>query len=193
MHPTTATIKRAVRKAEVASGTGATGYTLLKMKAAPLARLIADHKIGPVETRAADEISMAFFALSGGLMFRPQSWERRDPSYDTPLPQMVEQAISNYKTFANHWSMKAKQGDRTLEVVIACLIDERAFSAIEADLGIRHGLAAKALARGLRDYAARVGWVERKTEAIWKAEAGMTFSPHRRALALAIQKARVAV
>jgi hypothetical protein len=75
---------------------------------------------------------------------------------------------------------RARGGDRTLEIVIAAVVDERAFHVIEADVGIRHGMAARAVIAGLRDYAARAGWTEPRTGAAWIADAESVFALRRR-------------
>jgi hypothetical protein len=65
------------------------------------------------------------------------------------------------------------------EIVIAAVIDERALHGIEADLGIRHGVAARVVIAGLRDYAARAGWADRRTAQAWfdAAETMFTLRP----------------
>ena len=57
----------------------------------------------------------------------------------------------------------------------AASIDERAFHVIEADAGIRHGMAARVTIAGLRDYAARAGWTDRNTGDAWIREAETMF------------------
>jgi hypothetical protein len=68
--------------------------------------------------------------------------------------------------------------------VIAAVIDERAFHTIEADLAIRHGVAARVVIAGLRDYAARAGWTDRRTAEAWL-DAAETAFPLRRAVRVA--------
>jgi hypothetical protein len=63
------------------------------------------------------------------------------------------------------------------------VIDERAFHLIEADVGIRHGVAAKAVIAGLRDYAARAGWADARTAEAWTDAAEAVFALGRRARA----------
>lgn len=72
-----------------------------------------------------------------------------------------------------------RDGDRTLEIVIAAVIDERAFHAIEADVGIRHGVAARVVIAALRDYAARAGWTDRRIGDAWIEAAAGAFAPRR--------------
>ena len=64
---TAARIKRAARQAELASGTGATGYTILKFRSSPIARLVEHHDIGPEEFWAATDIDFAFHAIAGAI------------------------------------------------------------------------------------------------------------------------------
>lgn len=175
-------IKHLVREAEMADralgqrGTGATGFTLLKMTANPLARLVDSRKIGPEELQAAAEISLAFHAMAGALMLRPRNMERTDRSHGGAEPTAVIDAQRRYRVWADHWTWKRKaHNDRTLEIVIAAVIDERSLASIDADIGRREGTASRATVRGLRDYAARAGWVRGKLAEKWRAEASNTF------------------
>jgi hypothetical protein len=172
-------LKRAIRKAERRSGDGSeiggTGATILRLRAAPLARLIEKQRIGTEEVRAADDITTAFHAQAGAVMIKSPSLEKRDAAYHGREPVWVIDAVSRYKRWVHHWSRRAKHGDPTLEILVAAVIDERAFYAIEADVGIRHGMAARAVIAALRDYAARAGWTERNTGEAWIKEAEATF------------------
>jgi hypothetical protein len=174
-----ARLKRALRKAERRAGDGSaiggTGATILKLLPAPLARLLDKGRIGTEEVRAADDIAIAFQAQAGALMIKPPCLERRDASHHAREPVFVIDAATRYKTWAQHWSARARRGDRTLEVVIAAVIDERAFHGIEADLGMRHGVAGRVTIAGLRDYAARAGWADRGTAAAWLDAAETSF------------------
>jgi hypothetical protein len=87
--------------------------------------------------------------------------------------------VSRYKRWAHHWSARARHGDRTLEIVIAAVVDERAFHTIEADVGIRHGMAARSVVAALRDYAARAGWTDPRTGDAWIAAAEAVFALRR--------------
>jgi hypothetical protein len=174
-------MKRAIRKAERRAGDGSeiggTGATILKFLAAPLVRLVEKKRIGTEEVRAADDIAVAFHAQAGALMFKPPSFEKRDATtHHGREPVWIIDAVSRYKRWARHWSARARHGDRTLEVVIAAVVDERAFHAIEADVGIRHGVAARVVIAALRDYAARAGWTDARTADAWIAEAQALFA-----------------
>jgi hypothetical protein len=157
-----ARMKRALRRVERRAGDGTeiggTGATILKFQGAPLTRLADKKRIGTEELRAADDIAIAFHAQAGALLIKPPSLAKRDATHQGHEPVLIIDAVSRYKRWARHWSERANHGDRTLEIVIAAVIDERAFHLIEADVGIRHGVAAKAVIAGLRDYAARAGW-----------------------------------
>jgi hypothetical protein len=174
-----ARMKRAVRKAERRAGDGnaigGTGATILKFLPPPLTRLLEKKRIGAEELRAADDITIAFYAQAGALMLKPPSLEKRDATYNGREPVFVIDAIRRYKRWSQHWSERARCGDRTLEIVIAAVIDERALHIIERDVGIRHGVAAKAVIAALRDYAARAGWMDRRTADSWIAAAEATF------------------
>lgn len=157
----------------------ATTLTAFRLRGSPLATLIngnarrkAADRAGGDELQAAMEIETAFMAIAGGSMFKPLNLERVDRSYSEDWPERTAIAVRRYQAFANHWSKMRKQSaDRTLEVVVAAIIDQRPFSGIENDIGLRHGTAQLILVRGLRDYAARAGWVDRKTGDRWKLEA----------------------
>jgi hypothetical protein len=174
-----AKMKRMLRKAERRAGDGSpiggTGATVLKFLGAPLCRLADRKRIGAEEIRAADDIAIAFHAQAGALMIKPPCLEKRDATYAGREPVYVIDAVSRYKRWARHWSTRARDGDRTLEIVIAAVIDERAFHVIENDVGIRHGGAARAVIAALRDYAARAGWTDRSTADAWIAAAATVF------------------
>jgi hypothetical protein len=177
-------LKRAIRNAERQSGDGreigGTGATILRFRAAPLVRLIEKQRIGTEEVRAADDITTAFHAQAGALMIKSPSLEKRDATYHGREPVWVIDAVSRYKRWAGHWSRRAQHGDRTLEIVVAAVIDERAFYSIEADVGIRHGLAARVVIAALRDYAARAGWTDRNAGEAWIKEAETIFALRQR-------------
>jgi hypothetical protein len=178
-------MKRALRKAERRAGDGTeiggTGGTILKFRGAPLVRLVDKKRIGTEELRAADDIAIAFHAQAGALMIKPPSLEKRDATHHGREPARIIDAVSRYKPWARHWSARARHGDRTLEIVIAAVIDERAFHTIEADVGIRHGGAARAVIAALRDYAARAGWTDQRTATAWIEAAETVFVVRRRA------------
>jgi hypothetical protein len=180
-----ARMKRALRKAERRAGDGAeiggTGATILKFRGAPLARLVDKKRIGTEELRAADDIAIAFHAQAGALTIKPPSLEKRDATHHGREPARIIDAVSRYKPWARRWSARARHGDRTLEIVIAAVIDERPFHIIEADVGIRHGVAAKAAVAALRDYAARAGWTDPRTAQAWIEAAETVFVLRRRA------------
>lgn len=185
-------IKHLVAQAEKKSKTGATGYVLLKFVAKPIARLIEERppKIGPAEYMAAQEFFTAFNVITGALWIKPQSLERRDPSYGSRESVKLIEAQRRYRTFVDYWSQRAKTGDLTLAILVAAVVDERPFHTIEDDFGIRHGKARHALIRGLRDYAARAGWVSKPIAALWMDEATQTFAVLPPALSLATARAR---
>jgi hypothetical protein len=177
-------LKRVIRKAERRSGDGreigGTGATILRLRAAPLARLIEKQRIGTEEVRAADDLTVAFHAQAGAVMMKSPPLEKRDASYHGHEPVWVIDAVARYKRWARHWSRRAQQGDPTLEIVVAAVIDERAFHSIEADVGVRHGMAARAVIAALRDYAARAGWTDRNTGEVWIKEAEAIFALRQR-------------
>jgi len=177
-------LKRAIRKAERRSGDGreigGTGATILRFLPAPLIRLVERKRIGTEEVRAADDIAIAFHAQAGALMIKPPSLEKRDATHHGREPVWIIDAVSRYKRWARHWSQRARHSDRTLEIVIAAIVDERAFHTIETDVGIRHGMAARVVIAALRDYAARAGWADRRTGEAWIKDAEAIFALRRR-------------
>jgi hypothetical protein len=182
-------MQRAIRKAERSAAEGrkgdpksdpGTGATILRWRAAPLARLIERQRVGAEEVRAADDIATAFHAQAGAVMIKSPTFEKLDATCQDREPSRVVDAVSRYKPWAHHWSQRARRGDRTLEIIIAAIIDERAFHVIEADAGIRNGMAARVAIAGLRDYAARAGWIDRLTAEVWIAAAEAMFTLRRR-------------
>jgi hypothetical protein len=174
-------MQRAIRKAErraceIDGDVGGTGATILRFRSAPLARLVERRRVGGEEVRAADDIAMAFHAQAAAVMIKSPSLEKRDASYQGREPFRIIDAVSRYKPWASHWSRRARLGDRMLEIVVAAIIDERPFHVIEADAGIRHGLAVRTTIAGLRDYAARAGWTDRSTGDAWIREAEAMFT-----------------
>ncbi len=167
-------MQRAVRKAEHANA-GGTGATILRFRAAPLTRLIERKRIGHEEVRAAEEIAMAFHAQAAEVMLKPPPLEKRDAPYPGSESLRVIEAVARYKPWARHWSQRARRGDRTLEIIVAAVIDERGFQVIETDTGLRHGLAARVVVAALRHYAARAGWIDRRTGDAWIREAEKIF------------------
>lgn len=154
----------------------------LKLRGSPMALLIEKASAKGEELMAAQEIETAWFAISGALMFKPLNMERvgggRRPDWSPKTCQAVEQ----YQIWANHWSIRKKSHlDHTLECVIAAVIDQRPIRAIAEDLGFGHSKIERAVLAGLRDYAARAGWVDNALARKWIAEAEITFK--RRAVA----------
>lgn len=147
----------------------------LRLKGGPLASLIDRKKIGPAEVMAAQDIDLAFTAITIGIGFKPISLERRDRGADTNWPAATIDAVRRFQGWAKVWSERKKRGDKSLPICIAAVIDERSLTAIEDDEGIRNGSAGKIVARMLRDYSARAGWVTGHLALQWKAEAEMSF------------------
>jgi hypothetical protein len=89
-------LKRAIGKAERRSGDGreigGTGATVLRLRAAPLVRLIEKRRIGTEEVRAADDITTAFHAQAGALMVKSPAFEKLDAAYDDREPVWIGDA-----------------------------------------------------------------------------------------------------
>lgn len=172
-------IKRAVRKAERVSGDGAevggTGQTVLRLSASPIQRLIESRQIGGEEVQAADEIVRVFMAISGALFARSASLVRVDRGLAPPDPPGMIDAHARYRAFAAHWSDMAKRGHPMLEILIDALVDETPFRVLDYRHRVRHGKCRRVVIAGLRDYAARAGWVSGQTRAAWLLEASGLF------------------
>jgi hypothetical protein len=164
-------IKRAVRKAERKTGdggeVGGTGQTVIRLSASPVQRLIESKAIGGEEVQAADEIVRVFMAISGALFPRSASLVRFDRGAAPPDPPGMIDAQARYRAFAAHWSDMAKRGHPLLEIIVAALVDETPFKVLDRRHGLRNGKCRQVVIGGLRDYAARSGWVDGRTKTAW--------------------------
>lgn len=162
------------RRAGDGTEIGGTPFTVLKLANNPIGRLVDAGRISAAELRAAAEIAVAFYAITGALQIKPVNFDRVDcgssAHVGTESPALAL-AQRRFRQFSDFWSQRAKRGDRTLEILIGAVVEERSFSAIERDIGIRHGAAAGAVVRGLRHYAALAQWVDPKTAQIWTIDA----------------------
>jgi hypothetical protein len=187
-------MKRTVRKVERRTGAGdigGTGQTVLKAKVSPLSCLVRDQRIGNEEIKAAAEILSVFMTISGSLLSGSMLRERISGGRGDQSLWVIE-AHERYKAWADHWSVRKKRGDPTLEIVISAVIDERSFRHIERDLRLRNGRAAEATVNGLRDYAARAGWVTGQMAIAWLEAAARLFQALHPELRVAIDRARAA-
>lgn len=148
----------------------------VKLRGSPMALLIERASAKGEELMAAQEIELAYFALTGALMFKPLSLERTSPARRPDWNPRTTKAVEQYQAWANHWSARRKAHlDYTLECVISAVIDQRPIRQIADDLGFHHARIEKAVIGGLRDYAARAGWVDGKLAAAWQDAAERTF------------------
>jgi hypothetical protein len=168
-----------IKTINAALGSGDNALTSIRLRGSPMALLIDKGSAKAEEMMAAQEIETAFFAISGALMFKPISMEKVDRSHQAHnWSGKTSLAVRNYQAWANHWSDRKKQFlDHTMECVIAAVIDQRPVRVIAQDLGFGHAKIANAVINGLRDYAARAGWVDGRTAGQWMAAAEMTFKP----------------
>ena len=187
---TAARIKRIARKAELEHGSGATGYTILKFRSSPIARLVEHHDIGPEEFWAATDIDLAFHAISGALSYKSPYNEKLDRAYVEHTPTKIINAVTRYKAFAGHWSKRRAWGDRTLEIVIAAVVNQRPLHLIEIELSLRHGKAKQVTIGGLRDYAARANMVPPSLARDWMNAAAKMFHVTHPTLRLAMLQAK---
>lgn len=191
-------ILREVRKAERQTGDGAqvggTGFTILKLRQKPLVRLIDDGKIGQEEIQSAEEISTAFYALTSRLACRGISFDRVDNGggLNAPWPARVAHAVDRYQRFAKVWTQRNNDYcDPTLAIVVDAVIDETPLRTIAADQGYRLQRVENALVGGLRDYAARAGFVPVHQASAWQAAAESVFGPPAPVLRQAIRRAQI--
>lgn len=192
-----ASTRRAVRKAERTSGDGTdisgTGYTIMKMRQNPIARLVDENKIGPDELMAAEEILNAFSVISAPVACRAQNLNRVDGGGGNwgPWPARLAKEVARFQAWAKHWTrIQTLSEDPMLEVVIAAVVDDRQVKEIALDIGRRHSSVERGLIAGLRDYAARAGFVTGKYREVWISEASKAFTPVHWKLARAIEAAR---
>lgn len=184
-------MKRALRKAErdgleakqrtipdEVSDAG-TGATIIRLSKSPMERLLNAKEVGHEEKMAADELCRVIHALHMGLGFGQPKMERADKSHAGNEPPWFIDAYARYKAFGNHWSALQKLGDHTWRIVFDAVWDERPLHILESELGLKHGAAKKALIAGLRDYAARAGWVDKATASKWKDDASKVFRRRR--------------
>jgi hypothetical protein len=118
---------------------------------------------------------LAFTAIIIGIGFKPISLERKDRSREGNWPGVTIDAVKRFQAWASFWSVRKQRGDKSLPICIAAVIDEQSLSSIEDNEGIRHGSASRIVARMLRDYSARAGWVTGHLASMWRADAEMSF------------------
>lgn len=183
-------LKRFVRTVELEDATGATGYTRIKFCCKPIARMVDNHDIGPEEHWAAKDIDLAWQAISGALTYKSPYSEKIDRGYVEYTPASVIDAVTRYKAFARHWSKLRAWGDRTFEIVIAVVIDERPLDNIEVELNLYRGKAKMVVIAGLRDYAARSRMVPPQIAQQWMTAAAKQFHVKHPSLRMAILQAK---
>lgn len=175
-----------------------TGLTRLKLSPNPIARLADQKKIGPEELQAVEEINEAFSALASRLMVRGMALERVDRSgVDDRHAGAAARAVANYTAWANFWSVRAKAHcDPTLQIVVAVAVDQWSVRMTAAELGLHHSKVEAGVISGLRDYAARAGFVNGRIAERWMLAAEGLFpsaypkmTPERR-LAIAVVRAK---
>jgi hypothetical protein len=148
----------------------------LRLSGGPMAVLINGHQIGGEEMMAIMDIEIAFMALSGAMMIKPVSLELKSAGQKAEWSSKTSDAVEGYIAWANFWSGRKTYGDRTMEIVTRSVVAGHSFRVIEQDIGIRNGQGPKIAVRGLRDYAARAGWVTRRTATQWMEEALTSFN-----------------
>lgn len=157
-------------------GSNENALAQIRLRGSPMALLIEKASAKGEELMAAQEIETAWMAISGALMFKPLSLERTSRGQFPDWSDRTAKAVEQYQSWAGHWSKrKVLHLDHTLECVIAAVIDQRPIRAIGEDLGFGREKIERAVLGGLRDYAARAGWVDGKIAQQWMDAAEQTF------------------
>ena len=167
-------MKRALRVEARRSPHGGTAETSIKLRlrgGAPVERLRAARRIGPLELAAADEIERAVTAISAGVALKTMNLERVDRGSGRREPVSLVDAVARYMRWARYWAPRAASGDQTFRVVRGAVIEQQSFHSLDRDIGVREGTAAKATVWGLRSYCAMAGWLDRSTKRAWEEEA----------------------
>jgi hypothetical protein len=149
--------------------------TEIRKSSGPMEALINGRKIGGEELMAIQDIETAINAMAGAGMIRPVSLEIKSAGMRRDWSKSIEDSVENYRHWADFWSKRRTYGDRTSEIVVRAVVHGHAFGLIERDSGIQHGRGAVIAVRGLRDYAARAGWVSSGVARAWMEEAASSF------------------
>lgn len=181
-----ALIAGAERKTGDGKEIGGTGLTRLKYDRIPLVYLFEAQavvkgrpnpkKIYADELRAADDIQTAYLSQTRGLLMASQSYERVSRSSSGYEPYAIVDAIGRYKPWANFWSARARLGDKTFEIVIDAVCDQRPLRSIDQAHGLRNGFSGVVVASALRDYLARAGWADPRQAKAWMEAAEANFT-----------------
>jgi hypothetical protein len=158
--------------------TSAPGQTIIKMRPRPIPKLVDEGKIGPEELQAAEDILLAFSALTSGLMSRGINYDRVDNGrgMNAAWPVRVAKAVVRYQDFARLWTRRKEDYcDPTLAILIDAVVDQRWVVTIASDHGYRVKRVESAIIGGLRDYAARAGFVTGHKAQAWQDEAAAVF------------------
>ena len=167
------------------------GKTLveLRMRGGPMAVLINNHRIASEEMMAIMDIELAVLCISGGLQIKPVSLELKSAGVKGEISSRGLEARRRFEAWAKFWSARAVAGDKTMAIVLAAVIEGRAFRVIEQDYGIGTGRGAMICIRGLRDYSARSGEVTSRLAHQWMDDALLSFRD-RTPLAKAVARAK---
>jgi hypothetical protein len=103
-------------------------------------------------------------------------WTMEAGAQGLDWPSKIARPVANYQAFARAWTRRNEDyGDPTLEIVIDAVVDEMHLSAIPRKRGYGEARIERALIGGLRDYAARAGFVTGHKAIQWQAEAEAVF------------------
>jgi hypothetical protein len=167
----------AARKRIKAINKAMEGKTLLQLRKAngPMEALIIGQKIAGEEMMAIMDIEAAMMALSGAGMIKPISLELKSAGKKGDWSRMTEDSVENYRAWANFWSARKVYGDHTSEIVVRAVVHQHSFRTIAQDVSKDRETCARIAVRGLRDYAARSGWVSHRVARQWMDEALKSF------------------
>lgn len=167
----------AARKRIKAINAAMAGRSLAEIRksSGPMEALINSHKISTEELMAVMDIEKAMMALAGAGMIKPMSIELKSAGKKRDWSRMTSDAVQNYIAWANFWSARRTYGDRTAEIVVRVVIHGQSFREIAQDVGKDRETCPRIAVRGLRDYAARSGWVARRVAQQWMREALTSF------------------
>ncbi|MET4238573.1 hypothetical protein ABIB07_001791 [Bradyrhizobium sp. RT10b] len=167
----------AARKRIKAINAAMDGKTLVELRRAngPMEALIIGQKIAGEEMMAIMDMERAMMAISGAGFIKPVSLELKSAGKKGEWSRMTEDSVENYRAWADFWSARKTYGDHTSEIVVRAVIHGHSFRTIAHDVSKDRETCTKIAVRGLRDYAARAGWVPRQLAVKWMGDALKSF------------------
>src|SRR5258707_335335 len=108
-------------------------------------------------------------------MIKPVSLELKSAGKKGDWSRMTEDSVQNYVAWANFWAARKTYGDHTSEIVVRAVVHQHSFRTIAQDVSKDRETCARIAVRGLRDYAARAGWVSHRIAHQWMEDALKSF------------------